>query len=63
MFDIEPSEMHRVSGEGRDGKINASLAAEKGTTSGMGFASATQQLPNNPELKNYNNTDEDCEGF
>lgn len=26
----------------------------------MGFASGAQQLPNNLELKNYNNTDEVC---
>jgi len=44
-------------------KINGSLAAVKGTASRMGFASGAQQLPNNLELKNYNNTDEVCEGF
>lgn len=44
-------------------KINRSLAVVKGTASRMGFASGAQQLPNNLELKNYNNTDEVCEGF
>jgi len=47
----------------REEKINGSLAAVKGTASRMGFASGAQQLPNNLELKNYNNTDEVCEGF
>lgn len=32
------------------------------TASRMGFASGAQPLPNNLELKNYNNTDEVCEG-
>lgn len=39
-------------------EINGCLTAVKGTASGMGFASGAQQLPNNLELKNYNNTDE-----
>lgn len=65
MFRIEQSEMNWASREERKGKkkINGALAAVKGTASRMGFTSGAQQLPNNLELKNYNNTDEVCEGF
>lgn len=63
MFHIEQSEMNWARLEERQKKINGSLAAVKGTASRMGFASGAQQLPNNLELKNYNNTDEVCEAF